>query len=602
MTRLTMAAERFPRGGGTAGEGALKLLGTPSLTRLQAVVREAGQNSWDARLPETQVRFAIRARTLAPAQTAVLREQVFAARPQSQDSRDRFEAALSDDRLTVLELADFGTRGLAGPTGADFAPAEGEPQNFVKFIRNIGAGRGDTQSGGTYGFGKVSFYAASTISTVLVDSLATDTNGLVRRFIACHLGDEFTDESRRRFTGRHWWGASTDDEGFVEPLTGDDASDLSSALGLHPRGDSDTGTTVVVLAPALTSLEDATGEIVEALLWFFWPKMISVDSSTPPMSFSMTVDGDDIALPQPDLFPPLDLFTDAYRHVKQMDPDAIAMRCGSPVKHLGYLSITRGFRSERQSHATETAIPHTSSHVALMRPVELVVRYLEGPKLPQASQEWAGVFICSAERDVEEAFAASEPPGHDDWCPTNLPRGYAQTFVRVGLRRIQEQVNQFVYPPVAPAPGAADQPSLARAASALGSLVPQPADELEARRGRTAVRGVRRAWTIHAPEFLSIESGGDGVDALFLVVVSNPSSAVLRITASPGVVIDDQLTEMTSLPDGGAVSVVGWESQDGQILSQGATHVVDAGGRVGLRVRVRITGLAAVGLHLEGDD
>jgi hypothetical protein len=34
-------------------------------------------------------------------------------------------------------------------------------------------------------------------------------------------------------------------------------------------------------------------------------------------------------------------------------------------------------------------------HIALMRPVELVVKYLEGNPLPDARLEWAGVFIAA---------------------------------------------------------------------------------------------------------------------------------------------------------------------------------------------------------------
>lgn len=49
-------------------------------------------------------------------------------------------------------------------------------------------------------------------------------------------------------------------------------------------------------------------------------------------------------------------------------------------------------------------------HVALMRPAELVVRYLEGRPAPDEDREWAGVFRCSDEPDIETAFANSEPP------------------------------------------------------------------------------------------------------------------------------------------------------------------------------------------------
>ena len=86
-----------------------------------------------------------------------------------------------------------------------------------------------------------------------------------------------------------------------------------------------------------------------------------------------------------------------------------------------------------------------------MRPAELVVKYLEGPALPTDSVEYGGVFICDEE--VEEAFAAAEPPAHDDWIPDNLT-GRDKTFVRVALRRIRDTVNEYAAPAQVPATAA----------------------------------------------------------------------------------------------------------------------------------------------------
>ena len=80
-------------------------------------------------------------------------------------------------------------------------------------------------------------------------------------------------------------------------------------------------------------------------------------------------------------------------------------------------------------------------HVALMRQAELVVTYLEGPA-PQVDRvEYGGVFRCLAE--VDDAFAAAEPPAHDEWQPAGVPNRTYKSYVNVGLRRIREAMVDF---------------------------------------------------------------------------------------------------------------------------------------------------------------
>ncbi|RZJ40162.1 MAG: hypothetical protein EON87_18615, partial [Brevundimonas sp.] len=68
---LDLFSEPFAPSGGLAGDGARKLLGAPSLTQLQTLLREAGQNSWDASRGEA-IRISIRLRTLTSEQAMVL--------------------------------------------------------------------------------------------------------------------------------------------------------------------------------------------------------------------------------------------------------------------------------------------------------------------------------------------------------------------------------------------------------------------------------------------------------------------------------------------------------------------------------------------------
>src|SRR5690606_5752870 len=121
-------------------------------------------------------------------------------------------------------------------------------------------------------------------------------------------------------------------------------------------------------------------------------------------------------LPKPEEFPPLDLFAAALEACRT-GSDGEIIRCRRPKKDLGRLVIKRGLSADRyvSSLAEDSLIPRHCSHVALMRPVELVVKYVAGTPYADSRHEWAGVFISSDDDQVESAFARSEPPAQGDW-------------------------------------------------------------------------------------------------------------------------------------------------------------------------------------------
>jgi len=133
-----------------------------------------------------------------------------------------------------------------------------------------------------------------------------------------------------------------------------------------------------------------------------------------------------------------------------MQRDCREIRCGKPVKKLGALSLKKIIKEPRSNESPAhgrgfgNLIPDPARSVALMRPAELVVRYLEADPLSNPAGEYVGVFICDP--SVEQAFAHSEPPSHDDWHPDYLD-GHDRTFVRVALKRIKEAMMELARPP-----------------------------------------------------------------------------------------------------------------------------------------------------------
>lgn len=375
MNTIDLYSEPFAATGNIAGEGFRKLLGRPSLNLIQTVIREAIQNSVDAASNGKQVEIRLRYRELSEAQRSFMLKNVFEKMPDSRTSAAHLRSTLTKDSLRVLEICDYGTSGLGGPTRADVPPEDGESPDFVNFIRNVGAKRDTHQGGGTYGYGKSSYYSVSAASTILVDSL-TECNGVYeRRFIGCHLGEAFdsTDDGGcpRRYTGRHWWGVLDAGDG-VEPIRGNDASMVADSIGLLSRIDGESGTSVMILDPQFGSVttEDARDELLEAVLWNFWPRMTESTPSEKRLHVKLEVDGVDEQIPCPEDFPPLDLYSRALLAIREGRDGVQTIRCGKPKKDLGHLSIQKGMCATRKGSAArpaeKTRIPRISHAIALM--------------------------------------------------------------------------------------------------------------------------------------------------------------------------------------------------------------------------------------------
>ena len=526
--RLCLHSERYGSTG-NIGENFQRLLGAPSLDPLQTVLREAVQNIADAALPETGPEIEIRLRRLTPDQRRTLASQVIAELPQGRRSKDLLASMRSRKNLVVMEICDFGTLGLGGPTRSDRIPAGEKRTDFIDFLRNIGTPRDTEQGGGTYGFGKVALYRASKCSTIIVDTLPHAAGPGGRRLIGCHVGPSFQvpeNGMHSRFTGRHWWGVADPEDGIVDPITGRAAEDLASKLGLPERSRARSGTSIMVL-DFDTTCEDlglVGSEVIEGLLWNFWPRMMSDTPANQRFTCRVEVDGSPRPIPSPEDFPPLDLFSKAMRAVRSgTGNDLRQISSLKPAKVLGTLAMERGLRAPRRPLvAADSLFPTAAHHIALMRPIELVVKYLAGTPLPDERLEWAGVFVASREDEVERAFADSEPPAHDDWIPNNFPRNKAKSYVTIALRRLREIASEMGLTATGQPASSDAGPPLARVAGRLGAALEGVGGD-GAGRGRGTGRG-RRARPVRAkataPLFERLEPTEAGPVAVFSTEVS----------------------------------------------------------------------------------
>lgn len=490
--RLVLNSESVSPTGSISSIGIMNQLGRPNLDTLAVLVRETVQNSWDARLSNSvSLTYTVYGWTLTQSQRQVLSEQVFSARPKA-ESLPMMQLD-SDTPLYGLIIADRGTTGLAGPTRADIVP-EGSPRNFISFLRDVGQPSNQSLSGGTYGYGKASLYRASGMQTILVHTRCRLENGrLESRFIASALGNRWSDNEGKQYTGRHWWGR--DEGNIAEPILDEDADFLAKSLGMGSFNDDETGTTILILDPLFHDRADgqqmrfegiertplqALNLMAEYVLWFFWPKMLNTDTGKPAVYFHIQWEDVTINIPHPSQFPPLAGFVEAMERLKGYRDDepmlqsaVVDIASERPRKHLGRLALQQFIVDKITWFDTgETAGPFeaVTHHTALMRQAELVVKYLEGRPLPNNKIGYAGVFIT--DEAVDSVFANSEPPTHDEWNSKSLTDNWHKRYINTALRKIGEEMAGFVQAPGTAAPAGTLTP-LGAFATWLGeSLIP----------------------------------------------------------------------------------------------------------------------------------
>ena len=195
MISINIHSEPFRRDGNISAEGASKLLGRPSLSPLELLLRETLQNSWDASIGEKNAvpSFKIRVRNLN--ETEKLKFQSFFSELPPNEANESVNKGLkrffNKPNQIVLEICDFGTRGLGGPFSASESLSDLESNDFVNFVKNIGSPRDIQLGGGTYGFGKSSLFKMSKCNTVLIETLTRNKNKTQNRMIGYALGSEF---------------------------------------------------------------------------------------------------------------------------------------------------------------------------------------------------------------------------------------------------------------------------------------------------------------------------------------------------------------------------------------------------------------------------
>lgn len=439
-------AQPFRADGGITADGLLDQLGRPRLSRLTMLVREAAQNSWDARRPDRSlVSFDLNLGTVSAGHVNAWRSLFADGGERGADRDGSFRRLARARSMRYLAIEDRGTVGLGGPTRSD--AGHSERREWLRFVLNSGDREGITAAGprgGTFGYGKGALYQLSRAHSVLVYTRFENESGrLESRFIGVGVREAFW-EGGRRYTGRQWWGMPETDH--CEPLRNEQADTVAHSLGLRGFHGDETGTTLIVVDPDLTdptlpvadhaeelTVADASQYLADSIAWNLWPIMLTERSVR--MTATVIGNGVSIPVPSPTQDAALAYYAAAYR--KSIDGPGEMLACGKPRKDLGTFSYEYTFGARVTSPAArELGIDGSPHHVCLLRGPELVTQYFEGPPRSNPHAGYAGVFKIVP--DLDDTFARAEPPTHDGWEYQQL-KGREATFVRTAGRRLRER-------------------------------------------------------------------------------------------------------------------------------------------------------------------
>lgn len=591
---LKLLSEPYSPSGSMVGKTMGRAVRNTSLDEWSILLRETLQNSFDARLSSSRpITYHVSIDQADESQRKALRQDVFSNIPKEMS---HLKKVLAQDDLPVLIITDWETRGLCGPTRADFEAEE--RTDFQDFFLNVGREDKKAYQGGTFGLGRGVLFEISQVGSIVVFTRTTSGGKPVSRLMAMGISGSYS-VNRKKFTGRHWWGATSAGQ-WPEPLTGDEAVRLAKALGLDVIPDGTTGTAIFVIAPRIpeswreetsVSLAEALDAMIEAALLYGWPLMIG-RAGKPEVQFRFSHDREEWEPLSPDsTASPVRDFAEAYRlAVSQASIDGptswheLEINFGAgrakpqPLGKLVFRHVPPLFKDPEQPD--DSQIP--SASIALMREPRMVVRYFQVPQHPIGS-DTRGVFVLKSEFDQQ--FAESEPVAHDDWIPAKIASAKSQRNpVKQALDKIRQAVKETLTPSSRNGSvGELSADGLAPVvADLLGGMLADapgpggtPAKPPPGGGGGKGTSKVSRV-SVMAPHLRLGASGS--VEALFPVKVSPSTDFAGTLRGEPRVVLDSGLESSDEIPEGSErPTMLGWEAPDGSLLSADSEVLVPRG-------------------------
>jgi len=434
------------------GEAIRSTLLNQGLTNTEVLTREAIQNSCDAPLTsDSKVKVVFRLVTLnGNEKQDFLANKVFfneiKARKnviglQPNNSIDNFED--NSKPLHLLYIEDYGTHGIYGNPHS-------QQSHFHKLLLshgNRGKAREESDSGGSYGFGKAAYAGNSNIYTIFAYS-EFDSNKIEddvhSRLMGCGYFENHQFEGKD-FPGRCWLGNADEKiPGMVHPFINDEAENYAELLGFKKRDSKTTGLSMLIVDCQITSI-DSLRESIED---WWWPRLIENN-----LDIEFYKDNERLDPPKPRIRSNLKPFIECYEITQNITP-VLNDKKSKLIKLKKFKEHETGVLAcgtVDEEVIEDLNILERLGSIALIRGKRMVITYLQANKEELA----VGVFVSSQDPYTEKVLKNSEPPSHIRWDPNSeelrkidykeqLEAGTSKELVKYILNNIKRHLREFI--------------------------------------------------------------------------------------------------------------------------------------------------------------
>lgn len=433
-----------------------------SIDSVETFIREAIQNSKDQAADSAKsVKVKLRVRTLSKAEAGKFEECVdlslpkrhydacvtLAARVASQPLMAEFRKRTSEAIDRLLYIEDFRTRGLTGPV--TFELGQKTPvgtANFAMLLLSKGATEaGSASRGGSWGYGKSVYWAASQLKCCIFYSQFRDGSGRIVQRIAGRSRLVMHQDGLQKYTGILVAGRPTANGSEYVPIENADLRAAAKELGFTPRDPGkadDCGTSVCVVNPQFRARgsEDSdcapeVDDLAKATAMYYWPSICPCGGHDPILEVEIER--------TPGHWAAIDPKSHSYLH-PFIEGASLPANQGDwhsrDVTNFGVRPIDvegpkrdegRMFMAVREWDGNDGPFGDESK-MALIRGARMVVGYYDIPF--RRDKQMMGVVLggmalaghpsVEVQQDLEQWLKRSESAAHDAWSDEsrNLPK------------------------------------------------------------------------------------------------------------------------------------------------------------------------------------
>ncbi len=346
-----------------------------------------------------------------------------------------FENALAELRkkkISILEISDFNTRGMKGPSENGSA--------FYAFMKAKGQSKKESEdAGGSYGIGKFAPYAVSKIRTIFISTVYQDDS---KKYVQLTQGKSILmshDQKGKRKQGVGYWGEMTK----CQPIVGvsKDLPDWIQRANSSKELPKSKGSKLTVLCfdatknweehLAVSVAENFFGAIHGGRLRVeigdnkYVLDQKSIADFFGNGSIRTLIESEKLSKGESEQFDNCKNYLTVLRGGTEVWTEE------SEMQHLGLcqVKILVGEKLPRK--------------VCILRNGMFITDSLSGLKTFSDFKEFVAVFHCQSKKG-NELLRAMEPPRHDDFEPDRLPTREEQIKGRAALRDISKWVREML--------------------------------------------------------------------------------------------------------------------------------------------------------------